>query len=48
MERNVLIRAGHLPDIPENRNDAGMLQDTPETPRLACHIVLVHDLTVYF
>lgn len=48
MERNVLIRAGHLPPAPENGNGQQVLADTPETLRLACHIVLAHDLIVYF
>ena len=45
MERNVLLRAGH---IAENANATSMAMDTPETPRLACHLVLADDLIVYF
>ncbi|MBM3117518.1 2Fe-2S iron-sulfur cluster-binding protein [Jeongeupia naejangsanensis] len=42
MERNVLVRRGALP------KDARREQpDTVATPRLACHVIVLHDLLVY-
>lgn len=40
MERNVLARI--VPDAATGEID------TPDTVRLACHLTLAHDLTVYF
>ncbi|WP_283151074.1 2Fe-2S iron-sulfur cluster-binding protein [Silvimonas soli] len=43
IERNVLIRAGLMaPSAPRT------LPDSPELPRLACHIVLEREIFVYF
>ncbi|BCL76638.1 hypothetical protein JHS3_23740 [Jeongeupia sp. HS-3] len=42
MERNVLIRRGELP------KDAACAQpDTVATPRLACHVHVLHAMDVY-
>ncbi|WP_432723487.1 2Fe-2S iron-sulfur cluster-binding protein [Jeongeupia wiesaeckerbachi] len=42
MERNVLVRRGALPkDAPREQ------PDTVATPRLACHVDVLHDMIVY-
>ncbi len=40
-ERNVLARAGKLNEV---QRTAPMLPDTPDLPRLACHVVLAPGL----
>ncbi|AOY00758.1 hypothetical protein BJP62_10100 [Jeongeupia sp. USM3] len=42
MERNVLVRRGELPKGAPHEQP-----DTAGTPRLACHVNVLHDMTLY-